>query len=452
MSPRPLRATLASLSLLALAVAACGGEGGSDASTEGPLAEGRPSPLAERCAPDNGGITLPDGFCAVLVSEGLGRARHLTVAPGGEVFVALPNTRAERDAPLEPGGVLALRDADGDGDFDEQERWGENGGNDVLLLEGALYFAPDDAVLRYRLQEGSLAPTDPPDTIVSGLPDDQSHTAKSIALSPDGSLYVNIGAPSNACMVESRTRGSPGQDPCPQLETRAGIWRFDGTRGGQTQEDGTRFATGLRNVVALRWHPSWNLLYGAQHGRDQLHDLFPDLFTEEQNAEKPAEEFVRIDQGDDFGWPYCYYDPEKGMKVLAPEYGGDGSEVGRCAEAENPLAGFPAHWAPNDLEFYTGDQFPVRYQDGAFIAFHGSWNRAPLPQAGYNVVFVPMQGGIPSGEWEVFAEGFRADDAEARGWSARPAGLAVAPDGSLYVLDSTQGRLWRIVWRGVPRA
>ncbi len=431
--------------LTALFAAACGGadEAGSRAG----------SSLAGQCAPDNGGLALPDGFCAMVVSEGLGPARHLDVAPNGDVFVALRDTRESRDGPVVPGGLIALRDADQDGVYEEREQWASFGGNDVVVsTDGSLvYFATNDAVFRWDRRNEYLTAFGRPDTVVSGLPADRSHTAKSIALAPDGSLYVNIGSPSNACQSEDREVGSPGQDPCPELETRAGIWRFDGSAEGQTQADGTRFATGIRNAVALRWHPNWNLLFGVQHGRDQLHTMRPDLYTEEDNAELPAEELLRIEQGSDFGWPYCYWDGRQNRRVLAPEYGGDGQEAGRCAEMGEPLVALPAHWAPNDLEFYTGEQFPEAYRGGAFIAFHGSWNRDPLPQEGFNVVFVPMTQGIPTGDWQVFADGFR-DESGARGWSARPVGVAMAPDGSLFVIDSSAGRLWRIVWRGTGGA
>jgi glucose/arabinose dehydrogenase len=184
------------------------------------------------------------------------------------------------------------------------------------------------------------------------------------------------------------------------------------------------------------------------HGRDQLSSLWGEHFTDEDSAEKPAEEFVLIAEGDDFGWPYCYYDPATGTKVLAPEYGGDGVTVGRCAQAKDPLIDFPAHWAPNDLEFYTGSQFPQEYQGGAFVAFHGSWNRAPMPQAGYNVAFAPFRGGVPTGEWSVFADGFAGGDLSPRGADARPVGLAVGPDGSLYISDSQRGKIWRVLYTG----
>ncbi len=432
--------TLLTTSLVLLA--ACQGQ------QTGEPAEMTASPgteMAEHCAPDNGGLTLPNGFCAIVVAEAAGPARHLDLAENGDIFLALRNQR-NPDRSVEAGGVLVLRDQDGDGIAETRERWGENGGNEVLLHEGYLYFAPDDAVLRYPLEDGSMVPSGPPDTIVSGLPDDRSHAAKSIAIDFDGLLYVNIGAPSNACQIQPRTMGSPGEDPCTQLEDRAGIWRFDSDRVGQTPEDGIRFVTGLRNVVALRLNPESGALFGVQHGRDQLGALWG--YSDAQSAELPSEEFVLLEGGADFGWPYCYYDRNQEAKVLSPEYGGDGTEVGRCADKSLPLVSFPGHWAPNDIEFYTGVQFPEQYREGAFIAFHGSWNRAPEPQGGYSIAFIPFANGVPTGGWHPFADGFAGEDVSPRGAAHRPVGLAMGPDGSLYVSDSQMGTIWRIVYRG----
>ncbi len=134
--------------------------------------------------------------------------------------------------------------------------------------------------------------------------------------------------------------------------------------------------------------------------------------------------------------------------MLAPEYGGDGRKAGRCAEKIEPIVAFPAHWGPNGLLFYSGAQFPERYRGGAFIAFHGSWNRAPLPQGGYNVVFVPFAGDRPAGVWEIFADGFAGPDVSPRGAEHRPVGLAQGPDGSLYVSDDRGGRIYRISYLG----
>ncbi len=397
------------------------------------------------CAPDHAGLTLPEGFCAVIVADRVGPARHLTVARNGDVLVALGRTR-DGD-----GGILVLRDTTGDGVADVERRFGSGTGDDVELDGGFLYYSTNDAVMRYRWRPGALEPAGAPDTIVRDLPADRSHRAKSIALGRGNALYVNVGSPSNSCQQQDRAAGSPGLDPCPQLDTRAGIWRFTANRRNQRHQDGRRFATGLRNTVALAVRPQDGRLYGAVHGRDQLNQNWGELFTVEASAEKPAEEFLRIEAGDDYGWPYCFYDPEVQRKVLAPEYGGDGAQIGRCADKKDPLIGFPGHWAPNGLLFYTGAQYPARYRGGAFIAFHGSWNRAPLPQGGYNIVFAPFEGDHPTGEWEVFADGFAGATTSPREAAHRPVGLAQGPDGSLYVSDDSGGRIYRIIYRGPAR-
>jgi len=212
--------------------------------------------------------------------------------------------------------------------------------------------------------------------------------------------------------------------------------------------DGYQYSVGIRNVVALEWNAASGDLYGVMHGRDQLDGMFPDLFDSADNAELPAEEFFKFVDGGNFGWPYCFFNAVDQKKVKMPEFGGDGTIVGDCADVEQPLIGFPGHIAPNDLLFYSGDQFPEKYKNGAFIAFHGSWNRAPLPQKGYFVVFVPMADGMPSGDWEIFADLFGGDPGEvikAPGDAEyRPTGLAQGPDGSLYIVDSVKGKIWKI--------
>jgi glucose/arabinose dehydrogenase len=397
----------------------------------------RSSPLM--CDADNGGITLPDGFCALVVADSVGPARHIAVAPNGDLFVAVRNTRDAK------GGVVALRDTNGDGRMDARERFGDNGGSGIALAGSSLYFATDEAVLRYAIPRDGLRPAGVPDTVVRQLPTGRSHTAKTIALR-DNELFVNIGAPSNSCQVEDRRPQSPGQDPCPDLETRAGIWRFEADRSRQTQADGRRWATGIRNAVAIAVDPSTGELWAAQHGRDQLMQNWPAHFDTTESAELPAEELFLVERGDDFGWPYCFYDGLARRKVLAPEYGGDGQQVGRCANAKGPVAALPAHWAPNGLLFYRGRQFPERFQGGAFVAFHGSWNRAPRPQAGYNVVFIPFATGTAQPH-EVFAAGFAGDSVQPNRARHRPAGLAVGPDGSLYISDDRGGRIWRVLSR-----
>jgi len=239
-----------------------------------------------------------------------------------------------------------------------------------------------------------------PEMVVGNLVAKRMHQAKAIALDDKGYLYVNIGAYSNIC-----SDYDPDKKGCPVLDSAAGIWRFKADRLNQTQADGVRYATGLRNVVGMDWNRQDNQLFVMQHGRDALNNLFPKLYTVQQSALLPAECMYALKEGDNAGWPYMYYDDVKHKKILGPEYGGDGIK-----EADpkfiNPVAAYPGHLAPDGLLFYTGKQFPERYRNGAFIAFHGSWNRAPEPQAGYFVVFQPFKNGRPAGKWEVFADGF----------------------------------------------
>jgi glucose/arabinose dehydrogenase len=395
----------------------------------------RISPLANaKCDPDNGGLVLPDGFCATLVASQLGAVRQLTVGPNGDLYAALSAKSGDNTS-----GVLALRDKDGDGKPDERASFGPSGGNDVKVHNGHVYFALNDRIVRYRLGDGKLEPSGKEETVVSGLPSDGGHQAKSLAFGPGNVMYVNIGSKTNSCQKTDRLPASPGQDPCTELERRAGIWRFSADRPGQRFVDGRRFATGLRNAMALAAQPGTRALFAAVHGRDQLSDNWG--FSNEVNANNPAEELVRVESGQDYGWPYCYYSNQYKRKVMAPEYGGDGEKVGRCTAASKPILAFPGHWAPMALAFYTSDAFGPKYKDGLFAAFHGSWNRAPLPQEGYRVVFVPFANGRPTGDYTTFAT-------EKGGpTSLRASGVAVAPDGSLYISADQNGKIWRVTKR-----
>ncbi|MGZ8457449.1 MAG: PQQ-dependent sugar dehydrogenase [Gemmatirosa sp.] len=456
------------LALLAgvLVAAACGGDssqtraGGADTSAArdtgaagsagaGEVA-GAPA-VKPACAPDNGGITLPAGFCATVFFDSVGGARHVAVAPNGDVFVALQTAGrrgADESGQTPSGTIVALRDTNGDGRADTHERFGDRGGSGIALAPGWVYADQGATIVRYPVAAGQLRPSGPAETIVQGLPMG-GHAAHSIVLDGSGTLFVNVGSLTNSCQQKDRGNQSPGVDPCTELETRAGVWRYRADQQNQRFSAAERYATGIRNAVAMTLAPDGQL-WVAQHGRDQLFQNWGDKFTADQSAELPAEELFPVRQGEDFGWPYCYFDPTQAKRVLAPEYGGDGRQVGRCAEKRPPVATFPAHWAPMSVLFYTGRQLPARYRDGAFIAFHGSWNRAPRPQGGYQVVFQPMRDGRAEGKFETFADGFAGGEARRQPGQAlyRPVGLATAPDGGIYVTDDARGRIWKIVYTG----
>lgn len=389
---------------------------------------------------DEGGLTLPGSFSSKKVTTGLGRARHIVVAANGDVFVKLEKLKDGK-------GIYRLHDTNGDGIADEVTGFGNYIGTGITIKNGYLYASSNTEVYRYKLDEKTGKVDEASvQKIVTGLWDKHQHEGKALTLDNAGNIYVNIGAPSNCCQVVDRTKGSPGQDPCPILDSAGGIWQFKADKLNQTYGDGVRYATGLRNVVGLDWNNEVNDLYVMQHGRDMFFQFYPEMFDQKAGAENPAEEMFRIKKGSDCGWPYCYFDNDKKEKLLNPEYGGDRTKAGRCEDKTKSIVQFPGHLAPNGLLFYTGSKFPEKYKNGAFIAFHGSWNRTPEPQAGYFVVFVPLKDGMPSGKWEVFADGFAG--ANINRATYRPCGLAQGPDGSLYVSDDNEGTIWNIAYNG----
>lgn len=395
---------------------------------------------------DNGGLTLPDGFKAVVVADDLGPARHITIAANGDMYVSLQSK-------TDGGGVVALQDTDGDGKADVRKYFGDHADTGIQLWNGYLYASSPTAIYRYKMTEGSLVPTSEAELVVKGFPQQGQHNQKAFAINEKGELFVNIGAPSNSCQEQDRRKGSPGMNPCPLLEEHAGIWKFSAAELNQTFTADHRYATGFRNIVAIRWNDKLKALYVVQHGRDQLFQSWPEYYSEVDGAQLPSEAMYKVTEGGNYGWPYSYYDQFKKAIMLAPEYGGDGKktieESEFAGEFEVPVVAFPGHWAPNGLAFYHADQFPSRYQGGAFIAFHGSWNRAPQPQQGYKVVFAPFENGKATGEYSEFATGFPGTASPGPGSAEhRPSGVTVGPDGSLYVSDDSGGTIWRIVYVG----
>ena len=416
---------------------------------------------AASCAGGDTGITLPPGFCATVFADNLGATRHITVAPDGTVYANTWNGSSYFPrTPVAPDGFLiALQDTDKDGKADKVTHFGvtpaqgSKGGTGIGLYKGALYAEMNDKIMRYPLPAGAVVPAGKPQVVVSGMPLGGDHPMHPFVINAKGQMFVDMGTATNSCQPKNRVAGVPGNDPCTELNTRGGVWLYSADKTGQAFSPAARYATGIRNGMGLSFDASGRL-FATQHGRDQLLQNWGKLYPDAKTAtELPSEELLLVRQGGDYGWPFCYYDPFQKKLVLAPEYGGDGGKaVGICAQKLPPVAAFPAHWAPNDLKIYTAKAFPTAYQGGAFIAFHGSWNRAPAPQDGFNVVFQPLKDGKASGSYVVFADGFAGPNKASGKAAFRPSGLAIGPDGALYISDDVKGRIWKVTYQGPPGA
>jgi len=407
---------------------------------------------------DNGGLFLPDHFEALVVADSIGRARHLAVNDNGDIYVKLEYNDKLKGS----GGTVGLRDLNGDGKADSIVYFGDykdigSSAVGMTIHDGYLYTSTVDKVLRTKLT-GDLIPKSKTEVLLTD--DDQQvaqnwHTTKPVAFDNNGNMYVPFGTPSDA--GQDITKYGPvgipngkGLQPPADLLTHGGIWRFDASKTNQKQKDGHRMSTGIRSVVGMQWNKTDNNLYAVVNGIDNFHTIYPKIFSSWQAAVLPSELLIKATEGANFGWPYAYFDHMKGENILQPGYGGDGKTVGSASHFTKPEMGFPGHWAPMDILFYDGSQFPERYKNGAFIAFHGSTDRSPYPQAGYIVVFVPFKDGKAENKYEVFADGFTGVDTVINTSDAvhRPMGLSTGPDGSLYISESNKGKIWRVMYKG----
>jgi glucose/arabinose dehydrogenase/cytochrome c551/c552 len=411
--------------------------------------------VASGCPGDNGGITLSPGFCATVFADDLGHVRHMAFGPGGMLYVNTWSGRYYGNGPVPAGGFLiALKDTTGQGKADQVTRFGETqaqgdaGGTGVAVYKGYVYAEANDKIVRYRIGANGI-PGGAPETVLSGMPLTGDHPMHPFIIDPTGRIFVDMGTATNACQPKNRQPGVPGAQPCTEKETRGGTWLYDADKLGQVFSPAGRYASGIRNGEGYAFDSSGRL-YVTQHGRDQLPQLWPKLYPDVKHAtELPAEEVVQVIKGADYGWPECYYDQFQKKLVLAPEYGGDGGKaVGVCAHRTGPVAAFPGHWGPMDMVIYKAHAFPAPYRGGMFIAFHGSWNRAPEPQEGYDVVYQPMADGHTSGPYVIFARGFAGAHKDPGGADHRPSGLAVGPDGALYIADDQKGRIWKVTYHG----
>lgn len=380
-------------------------------------------------------LIAPDGFSVFEIGKDLGAVRHLTVAPNGDIY-------ANRKALKDGKAIVALKDNNNDGKIDSQENFGELPGTEVLVKNGYLYASSNSGIYRYKMNANhEIIDTNAPEQIVGGLIDMGRDNAKPFTMDGKGNIYVTVGSWNDPCRdAEDKT----GMNPCTILDSAAGIWKFRADKLNQTYADGSRYVTGLKNPVGLDWNTQTNSLFATDHGRGKLHLYYPDLYTQQQDNDLPAETFYELKENDNAGWPYTYYDHIQKARIVSPEYGGDGKKTGG-EDAIDPIMAFPAHYGPNDVLFYTGDMFPERYKNGAFIAFHG---QNKTLSKGYFVAFIPFENGKPTGKWEVFLDNFAGINlANPQGeLQHRPCGLAQGPDGALYIADDHGGSIFKVTY------
>jgi glucose/arabinose dehydrogenase len=387
------------------------------------------------------GLVVPSGFHAMVVADGLGPIRHMAIR-GNDIYFS---TRHGRDQPSV--GIVAVRMGADHKAMDTEHFGNVDQGTGIRIYHGWLYAASGTGIYRFSLGD-ALVPTGAPELIVDGL----AATNHPIAFDGRGNMYVSTdgGGGANNCPDPDVAKGAKpvGLKPCPLLETRGGIWRFSDSQAGQKFADGEHFATGIRNMSAMDWHDG-DGLYGVWHGRDGTNNTWPELVTPAED-DAIADEMFRITKATDMGWPYTYYDGVRNIRLTAPEYGGDGKTPVTDRKYATPVAAFaPQRPAPLDMVFYSARSFPRMYRGGAFIAMHGGGADGtilPNGHGGYNIAFVPFSGG-QAGKPIVFADGFAGPspaDKNVKTAAYRPVGIAIGPDGALYVADSNKGRIWRI--------
>jgi glucose/arabinose dehydrogenase len=342
-------------------------------------------------------LEVAPGFRVQVFADGLGKARMLAVGPKGDVYL----TRRE------PGDLWRLRDADGDGKAEVKEKLLElKGLHGISFHDGRAYLATVEEVFVADLgADGALGR---PRAIARMAGGGGMHENRTLAVSPEGKLHVTVGSTCNACVEKS-----------PENATML-VMNLDGS--------GKRvFASGLRNTIGFGWHPVTKALWGMDHGIDWLGD------------DQQPEELNRIEDGKRYGWPYAY-----GAGIVNPAID---APTGTTKEdwakgSEKMVVGYTAHAAPLAFAFYASRAFPERYRNGAFVTFHGSWNRKP--PSGYEVAFLPFDAAGNPGAFEPFLSGFLVTDKGEPAQFGRPTGLAVAADGALLFADDENGVVYRV--------
>lgn len=361
-----------------------------------PSANNRPTVVTR---PGGSQLKVPAGFQIEEYATGFKTPRYMIYGPSGEILIS--------DA-TDGGSVLALID---NKDHRNPEKKTLVEGLDrpygLALWKDYLYIGERTSIKRYKYDSKAFK-LGPGEEVVSLKGFNTGHWTRSVLFDAKGEkMYIGVGSGSNV---------DTGEDP-----RRAAINRYN--------PDGTGheiYASGTRNPIGLHWYPNSNVLWAAVQERDALgDDLVPDYFT-------------HIQQGGFYGWPYAYSGPNE-----EPRHKGENPELVKKAIVPDVL--LQSHVAVLDFAFYTGQQFPRRYQGGAFLALHGSWNRSK--RVGYEVAFIPFAGGKPSGPVEEFLTGWMIAPDSKDVWG-RPVAVFQMKDGSLLVSDDGGKKLWRISHKG----
>lgn len=342
-------------------------------------------------------LQLPEGFVINVYADSVKNARSMCLSPDGTLFVG---TRSE-------GNVYALKDTDGDMKIDKKYLLlsGGNMPNGVAFLDGDLYVAEVNRIIKFENIESKLSNPGAPIVVYDKYPTEKHHGWKYIAFGPDGKLYVPVGAPCNICdsadkIYNSITRINPN---------------------GSNMEI---VQSGVRNTVGFDWHPLTKELWFSDNGRDMMGDDVPEC--ELNHAPKDSLHF---------GFPFCHQGD-----IPDPEFG----KNRKCEEFIPPVSKMGPHTAPLGLEFYTGTQFPEQFKNQIFTARHGSWNRSK--KSGYDIVLSTFNSDGTLKETKPFISGWlnpETDDV----WG-RPVDIELMPDGSMLISDDYADVIYRVHYKG----
>lgn len=336
-------------------------------------------------------LKVPEGFTINVFATGTGKPRMMAVSDDGTAYVTRPDQ----------SDVITLRDKNGDGTSDETKTIVKDlkGVHGITIRGNQLYLCTVRELYQCDLNGQGLR------KLISDLPEGGQHPNRTLAFGPDDLLYISIGSTCNACDETNKENATILQA------------KPDGS-GRQV------FAKGLRNTIGFGWHPQTKAMWGMDHGSDGRGDDIPD------------EELNLLQQGKDYGWPYCL--PDKKPDPFSDNPKGTTKEA-YCAKSTAATLGYQAHSAPIEMKFYRGTQFPPEYKDNAFVAMHGSWNRTVA--VGFKVVRILFVNGQPQ-KFEDFVTGFLIDRGKRH--FGRPAGLAIAGDGSLLISDDSNGVIYSV--------